>query len=78
MGTRVTGEHMAKILEFQCRETHGEGVSPPGYDGVSADVIAFPGVRYERGEELVDEDAELSVKKRHASKRKRDRLELAE
>lgn len=78
MGTCVMGKHMAKILEFQCRETQCEGASPPCHDGGSADVIAFPGVRYEHGEERVDEDAELSVKKRHASKRKRDRLELAE
>ncbi len=75
---RVTGEHMAKILEFHCRENEGEGAPTAGHEGVSAEVIVFPGVRYERCGEPDGEDAEPGADDKRVEASERDRLELAD
>lgn len=76
MGARVTGEHMAKILEFHCREIQSERAPTEAHAGISAEVIVFPGVRYERWGEPDGEDVE--AENEHAKATERDRLELAE
>lgn len=69
---------MAKILEFRCRETYSEGAQTAGHDGVQAEVIVFPGVRYQSWEETYCDAAELGVESKHARASERDRLELVE
>ncbi len=72
-GRHSTGARMAKILTFRPAEMrHDEGGQP---GGASAEVIVFPGVRYERWDEA--EDAQPRLRKR-GSDRQRDVLELAE
>jgi hypothetical protein len=65
------GKRMAQILSFRTpefRSSEGAGVSA----GVSAQVIIFPGVRYERWDEA------HAVSSASADERRRDVLELAE
>ena len=69
---------MAKILEFRCRETQSEGAPTAGHDGVSAEVIVFPGVRYERWGEPDGEETEPAADDKCGEASERDRLELAE
>jgi hypothetical protein len=61
---------MATILEFKCgtRPTAASVLAAYGA-GQSAEIVLFPGVRYERQ----DETADTKAKK---SKRRRDTLEL--
>lgn len=74
----MTGERMAKILEFRCRETLSEGAQTAGHNGVPAEVIVFPGVRYQSWEETQCEAAELGARSEDAMGSERDRLELVE
>jgi len=69
---------MAKILEFHCREGEGERAPSAGHEDVSAEVIVFPGVRYERREQPDDEDIEPGAENECARASERDRLELAD
>jgi len=69
---------MAKILEFHCRETESEGAQKSGREGAPAEVIVFPGVRYERWEQPDGEDAESGAENERTRAQERDRLELAE
>ncbi len=75
----MTGEHnMAKILEFHCREEQDECATSAGHKCVSAEVIVFPGVRYERREQPDGEDIEPCAENECAEASERDRLELAD
>jgi len=75
----VTGKHnMAKIFEFHCREEPEECATSAGHKCVSAEVIAFPGVRYERREQPDGEDAEPGAENERARPSDRDRLELVD
>jgi hypothetical protein len=65
---------MATIIEFRARTPLQERVTPSGTRDTSADVVLFPGVRYERAEADEAED----VKPRSRRSRQRDRLDLDE
>ncbi len=69
---------MAKILEFHCREEQDECAPLAGHEGVSAEVIVFPGVRYERREQPDGEDAEPGAENERARPSDRDRLDLVD
>jgi hypothetical protein len=69
---------MAKILEFHCREDQGEHSPLEGHDSVSAEVIVFPGVRYERWADPDGEGVEPGADNECATASERDRLELAD
>lgn len=69
-GCHVTGANMAKILAFRPVALKREEMSAPEQRARSAEVILFPGVRYERWQEI--EPAQRSFG------RERDVLELAE
>jgi hypothetical protein len=67
------GKRMAQILSFRTPEFRSsEGTSPRA--GISAQVIIFPGIRYERWDEAHAVTSNSS-EQRHTS---RDVLELAE
>lgn len=72
----MTGEPMAKILEFHCREEPDECAPSAGHEGVSAEVIVFPGIRYERREQPDGEDIEPCAENECIEASERDRLEL--
>jgi hypothetical protein len=61
---------MATIIEFRARTSLQERVTNFGTRDTSADVVLFPGVRYERAEP----DAEPKPRSRRS--RQRDRLDL--
>jgi hypothetical protein len=68
---------MAKILTFPTDEIRRD-VSALASGG-SAEVIVFPGVRYERWNELADAQSRLqAASKKRSQDRQRDVLELAE
>ncbi len=69
---------MAKILEFHCREEQDECAPSAGCEGVSAEVIVFPGVRYERRKQPDGEDIEPCTENECAEASERDRLELVD
>jgi hypothetical protein len=63
---------MATIIEFRSRSHLQERLATSGTRSESADVVFFPGVRYER-EEPVQESAPRTRGRRS---RQRDRLDL--
>jgi hypothetical protein len=63
---------MASILEFRQPALGIRRTSTAGTPGASADIVLFPGVRYERWTEA---PAETAAKSRRRARR-RDRLEL--
>lgn len=64
---------MATIIEFRARAPLQERLAVSGSRDTSADVVLFPGVRYERAEP----DAETEESKpRSRRSRQRDRLDL--
>jgi hypothetical protein len=65
---------MATILTFRKVELQRQGCDTAG--AVSCEVIIFPGIRYERWNEVRDEDAQTAVAK--VRRQTRDVLELAE
>ncbi len=67
---------MAKILTFRPAEMRRDEGGQPG--GASAEVIVFPGVRYERWDEVEDAQSRLHSAKKRSPDRQRDVLELAE
>jgi hypothetical protein len=74
---------MAKILTFRSTEPRREETSSSARDGngASAEVIVFPGVRYEHWDEPGDTgslSASASASKERARAQRRDVLELAE
>jgi hypothetical protein len=76
-GCHVTGDHMAKILAF--RPVELKRVESGVRARRSAEVIFFPGVRYERwndrdGQQMCEDAATT----KRAGGRQRDILELAE
>jgi hypothetical protein len=71
----VTGERMAKILNFRSADLRRPESMSVACGSASAEVIVFPGVRYERWDQQSETQArEASTTKR----RRRDVLELAE
>jgi hypothetical protein len=68
---------MAKILAFRPGEMRREA-SGLACGGASAEVIVFPGVRYERWDAAEGAHSELASAKKRGSGRQRDVLELAE
>jgi len=79
MERHVTGEHMAKILAFRPEEQRRHESACAAREHGSAEVIVFPGVRYERWNEAGDAEPmrQAATKKRRLDQR-RDVLELAE
>lgn len=72
---------MAKILTFRSTELRREETSSSACDGdgPSAEVIVFPGVRYEHWDEPGDgERRSASATRKRARAQQRDVLELAE
>jgi hypothetical protein len=72
---------MAKILTFRCTEPRREETGSFACDGngTSAEVIVFPGVRYEHWDEPGDgEPRSASATRKRAPAQRRDVLELAE
>jgi hypothetical protein len=70
---------MAKILTFRCTEPRREEPASFVGNGASAEVIVFPGVRYEHWDEASHGDARsASATKKQARAQRRDVLELAE
>ena len=68
----TTGDDMASILEFRQPAFGSRQVSVKSdAAAVSADIVLFPGVRYERWTDAEDEPAKP---RRHA--RRRDHLDL--
>ena len=72
------GEPLAKILEFHCREEPDECAPSAGHEGVSAEVIVFPGVRYGRREQADGEDIKTCAGNECIEASERDRLELVD
>jgi hypothetical protein len=74
-GCHVTGDHMAKILAF--RPVELKRAESDGCSRRSAEVILFPGVRYERWS---DRDVQQKCEDIATTQRRRQRdiLELAE
>jgi hypothetical protein len=68
---------MAKILTFHPGELRRDESGVPGA-GATAEVIVFPGVRYERWDEASEQPRHESSAKKQARDRHRDVLELAE
>lgn len=68
----TTGDDMASILEFRQPAFGSRQVSVKSDKAVSADIVLFPGVRYERWS---DDAAPESDKPRRRARR-RDHLEL--
>jgi hypothetical protein len=68
---------MATILTFRKLELrrHESGDTA---GAVSCEVIIFPGIRYERWNNVGDDDAQLAVAKKPSARQRRDVLELAE
>jgi hypothetical protein len=64
---------MATILEFRAQSARYPEFSDPRDCAHSAEVVIFPGVRYER-----DAQTETPAKPRNRRSRQRDRLELDE
>jgi hypothetical protein len=62
---------MATIIEFRTRSQLQERLAASGSRGESADVVLFPGVRYER-----EEPAKEAPRSRGRRSRQRDRLDL--
>jgi hypothetical protein len=62
---------MATIIEFRSKSPLQERLAATGSRGASADVVFFPGVRYERIEPAKEEE-----RPRGRRSRQRDRLEL--
>lgn len=73
----VTGDHMAKILAFRSGESKRDEGSGRARKRRSAEVILFPGVRYERWNELEGRE-QSDVSKTRDLSRQRDVLELAD
>jgi hypothetical protein len=72
---------MAKILTFRCTEPRREEAASSVCDGngASAEVIVFPGVRYEHWDEPGGSELpSSSTTKKQARAQRRDVLELAE
>ena len=72
---------MAKILTFRCTEPRREEATSSVCDGsgTSAEVIVFPGVRYEHWDKAGDSNPRsASATKKQARAQLRDVLELAE
>jgi hypothetical protein len=69
---------MAKIFEFHCREEPDECAPSAGHEGVSAEVIVFPGVRYGRREQADGEDIKTCAENECVETGERDRLELVD
>lgn len=65
-----TGEHMAQILNFRTPELRSTDAGDRR-NGCGAEIILFPGIRYERWGESTPDTADRSSKSR-------DVLELAE
>jgi hypothetical protein len=73
----MTGERMATILAFRKVELRRQGGDTAG--AVSCEVIIFPGIRYERWNDVGDADAQrAALAEKPAARRRRDVLELAE
>ena len=72
----MTGERMATILAFRKVELRRLSCDTAG--AVSCEVIIFPGIRYERWNNVGDDDAQLAVAKKPSARQRRDVLELAE
>lgn len=68
---------MAKILTFRPGEQRRDE-SGLACGGASAEVIVFPGVRYERWEDAEEAQSQLQPVKKRSRSRQRDVLELAE
>jgi hypothetical protein len=68
---------MAKILAFHPGEMRRDA-SALASDGASAEVIVFPGVRYERWDDAENAHSQLQSGKKRGRDRRRDVLELAE
>lgn len=64
---------MASILEFRRPELRSGTARSSAGGGASADIVLFPGVRYERWD---DEAAASASAPRSRPARRRDRLEL--
>ena len=62
---------MATIIEFRARTSLQERVTTSGTRDTSADVVLFPGVRYERAGAEAEQ-----AKPRSRRSRQRDRLDL--
>ncbi len=76
-GRHTTGARMAKILTFRPEEVRRDE-SGAMTVGASAEVIVFPGVRYERWDEVEEAQSQLQSTKTRSRGRHRDVLELAE
>jgi hypothetical protein len=63
---------MATILEFRAQQSRFQAAAVPKAQSGSAEVVIFPGVRYERWSE------EAAAKPRARRPRQRDLLELDE
>ncbi len=74
----MTGEPLAKILEFHCREEADECAPSAGHERVSAEVIVFPGVRYGCWEQADGEDIDPCAENECIEASERDRLELVD
>jgi hypothetical protein len=73
----MTGERMATILAFRRVELRRQGGDTAG--AVSCEVIIFPGIRYERWNDVRHDDAQqAAVAKKPSARQRRDVLELAE
>jgi len=68
---------MAKILAFRPGEMRRDA-SALASDGASAEVIVFPGVRYERWDDAKGAHSQLRSAKKRGLDQQRDVLELAE
>jgi hypothetical protein len=76
-GCHVTGDNMAKILAF--RPVELKRVESGGRSHRSAEVIFFPGVRYDRWSDRDGQQTcEDAATTQRAGGRQRDILELAE
>ncbi len=60
---------MATILEFRASARGASSANPAKGQGVPAEIVLFPGVRYERW-------TETASRKRSKSKRRRDQIEI--
>lgn len=75
----VTGDRMAKILKFRPMEFSRSESGDDMRTHASAEVIVFPGVRYERWDDSADaESGATSAAKREARGQRRDVLDLVE
>lgn len=75
----VTGDRMAKILKFRPMELSRSESGDDMRTQASAEVIVFPGVRYERWDDSGDAEASAtSAGKRGTRVQRRDVLDLVE